>query len=193
MPLPPAPATLRAGLDALHASFLARRNAFASLASTAFAGVADAIAAVQALLPISAWDADPWDDTAYGDRAIAFAQDVWTALSGQAAAITGRSTATQAQLDAHDAATTPSGRVSALTAGAKALLGDAFQVIPEFGVSSAQGDAWASSLADATSGGALLSYLTGTVGIARPVEEWLRRPSTGPVGDAWDRADRHAR
>ena len=173
VPLPPLASTLRGDLDTLHAAFVARRDAFAAVPGTAFATVAAALAAVQGLLPITAFDPDPWDVEAFGDRAVAFVQDLRTALGGQGAAIADRSAATQAQLDAHDAAATAPARVDALTAAARALFGDAFVLIPEFGVGADQGDAWAASLAEAVPGGALLQYLTGTAGIPRPVQEWL--------------------
>ena len=92
-------------------------------------------------------------------------------LTSQAAEITARGDRHAAQL-AHDAATTACGEVGALQAGAKALFGDEFVVVPEFGLARAQGDEWAVAVT-ASAGGALLSYLTGTAGIERPVEEWM--------------------
>ncbi len=168
-PLPATPATLRADIVAMHASFVARRDAFAALPSTNFASFSAALAAVQALLPVSAWESDPWDVEAFGDRAVAFVQDLQAALTVQQTAIDARRAATQAQLDAHDAASTAADQAAALQAGAKALLGDSFVLIPEFTLTTDQGAAWASSLADA----GLLSYLTGTEGIDHPVSEWL--------------------
>ena len=172
-PLPPLASTLRSDIDTMRTAFVNRRNAFAALGTTSLPTFSAALAAVQALMPISAWDADPWDVEVFGDRSVAFVEDLQTALTVQQTAVDARRTAAQAQLDAHDTASTPAAKVTALRAGAKALLGDSFELIPEFTLAVEQGTPWASSLSDAVPGGPLLSYLTTTAGIDRPVPEWL--------------------
>ena len=172
-PLPALPATLRADLDGMRAAFVAKRDALAAIPGTGYATFGDALTAVEALLPVSAFDPVPWDVTAFGDRAVAFAQDLFTVLTGQGAAIDARRTATQAQLDVHDAATSAPAQVQALQDAASALLGDSFVLIPEFAISDSQGTQWANSLAAAAPGGPLLQYLTTTAGIDRPVQEWF--------------------
>jgi hypothetical protein len=172
-PLPALPAALRVDLDGMRAAFVAKRDAFAAIPGTGYATFGDALTAVEGLLPVSAFDPVPWDVTAFGDRAVAFAQDLFAVLTGQATAIDARRTATQAQLDVHDAATSAAAQVQALQDAARALLGDSFALIPEFAISDSQGTQWASSLAAAAPGGALLQYLTMTAGIDRPVQEWF--------------------
>jgi hypothetical protein len=83
MPLPALASTLRGDLDTLHAAFVARRDAFAALPGTAFASVSAALAAVQGLLPITAFDPEPWDVETFGDRAVALVQDLRTASLGR--------------------------------------------------------------------------------------------------------------
>ena len=65
--------------------------------------------------------------------------------------------------------------------GAKALFGDAFLLIPEFGLPAAQARAWASPPAEGTRRRAA-EYLTSTAGIARPVQEWPAGAGPGPPG-----------
>lgn len=62
--------------------------------------------------------------------------------------------------------------MQALQAAAKALLGESFTPIPEFAATSTQGTEWEAALA-ASSSGELLRYLTETLKIERPVQEWL--------------------
>ena len=110
-----------------------------------------------------------------------------TVLAGQRTAIGGRSDATQIRLDAHDQpGATPAAQVDALQAGAKALLGDSFTLVPEFALPAAQATEWAQAVA-ASSGGALLDYLIHTAGIDHPVEEWLfGLARTRPMMHAWE-------
>ena len=69
-----------------------------------------------------------------GDRAVTFAGDLASGLTGLQAAIDARSKAAKAQLDAAAAAAS-SDQVDALTAAAKALLGTDFQIYPEWTMS----------------------------------------------------------
>ena len=62
--------------------------------------------------------------------------------------------------------------MTSLTAAAKALFGDDFQVIPEFKLSSAQGAEWLNALQASSSGG-LFKYLNTTLNIEFPVDEWF--------------------
>jgi hypothetical protein len=172
-PLPPLPATLRSDLDPRRKAFAERLDAFRAVTATGYTRFSDALAAVQALLPVSDFDPVPWDVDALEDRAVAFAQDLLTSLSGHKAAIDERLSATQAQLDAFDAAASSPAQAQALQAAASALLGDSFKLVPEFTVDGGLGGEWASALADAAPGGTLLRHLTAEAGIDRPVAEWL--------------------
>jgi hypothetical protein len=185
-PLPAAPATLRSQLDGERTSFAARRDQFAaalSMGGTTFKPFLDA---VTALLPVTQWDSQPFDVGGYTDRAVVLATDLASNLSGQQSAVDQRRTGVQAALDAHDAAGTGVAQVAALQAGAKVLLGDDFVAIPEFGLSAAQGDEWANAVG-ASTGGALLSYLRITLGVDRPVDEWLYGVArVRPMMRAWE-------
>jgi hypothetical protein len=185
-PLPASPATFRAQLDSERASFAARRDQFAAVLSMSGTTFKPFLDAVSALLPVTQWDSQPFDVSAYTDRAVVFATDLAGNLSGQQTAVDQRRQSVQAALDGHDAAGTAAAQVAALQSGAKALLGDDFVTIPEFGLSASQGDDWANAIA-ASTGGALLTYLETTLNIDRPVEEWLYGVArVRPMMRAWE-------
>ena len=52
------------------------------------------------------------------------------------------------------------------------MLGDDFQIVPEFTVSTAQGGEWANAV-NASDSNALFTYLKTTLKIDFPVDEWL--------------------
>src|SRR5262249_19900589 len=80
--------------------------------------------------------------------------------------------ASQESLDDHTTATSAVARVAALTAVAKALLGDDFVVIPRFTLIAGQGTEVEKALNNSNSG-ALLDYVTNTLRIDFPVDTWL--------------------
>jgi hypothetical protein len=171
-PRPSTPAALRTALDTKRAAFVARRDQFQAIVDAAGSSFATALANVKALLPISDFDAQPFDLAPFEDRAIVFATDLVTNLKGHLAEIDKRSAVVQDQLTAHDKAASASARVQALKTAAQGLFGADFPVIPEFELSAAQGDEWANALS-ASTGGALLQYLKSTAKVDFPVDEWL--------------------
>jgi hypothetical protein len=184
--LPAAPGTLRTTLDARRAAFATRRDQFAAMSSAPSASFTTTLAGLNAILPISAFDAKPFDLTAFGDRAVVLAQDLASNLKGHGAAVDARRTATQTQLDAYAAATSAAAQVQALQAAAQAVLGDDFRIVPEFGLSSVQADEWANAVA-ASTGGTLLAYLATAQNIDRPVDEWLCGAArVRPMLHAWE-------
>jgi hypothetical protein len=170
-PLPPLPATMRAALNAKRAAFAARRDQFAAIAAANVGSFATALANAKAIATADL-DPQPLVVADLEDRAIVIADDLAASITGHAAAIDQRRKAAQAQLDAHDAAASASARADALTAAAKALFGDDFRVYPEFAPSAAQADEWDGAYT-ASTGGALTAYLTGTLNVDAPVDEWL--------------------
>jgi hypothetical protein len=171
-PAPPDADSLRALLDTKKLAFVTRRNLFAGVPTSTGMRLADFLDPVAALLPVTAFDTQPFDLTAFGDRAVRLAQDLVRVFSGHRATIDGRADTIQKQLQAHDAAGSPDAQVQALQNAAQALLGDDFRIIPEFAPAPAQADEWANALAQST-GGTLLAYLTTTADIDFPVAEWL--------------------
>ncbi len=171
-PLPATPAALRAALNAKRTAFVDHRNQFQALLGSTDSSFSTLLASVKALLPISDFDTQPFDVTPFEDRALVFASDLATNLQGHLAEINKRRKATQDQLDIYDATASSATRVQALQTAAQAMFGTDFKLIPEFELAANQGDEWANAL-NASTSGALLQYLTETVKIDFPVDEWL--------------------
>ena len=171
-PLPLDPADLRDALDDKRKAFDDRRKDLADVADGAAAGLADLLADVELLLPLTAFDGEPFSLTELEDRIVAFAAELATAIASVRAEVKRRSAAAQDQLDAHDAAGAAPARVDALVQGARALLGEDFRIVPEFTVAAAQGDDWEAALA-ASTGGELFQYLDDETEIDFPIDEWL--------------------
>jgi hypothetical protein len=185
-PRPATPGLLRTALDGQRAAFVARVSQFAAVLSTTSTAFSAILAELTALLPVTDIDSAGFDVTSLGDRAVLLAENLSASLASQLAQITIRSTAAQAQLDAHDAATTASAAVGALVSAAAALLGEDFGVVPQFTLTQAQADEWASAVA-ASAGGELLEYLVNTEGIALPVDEWMYGAArVRPMVKAWE-------
>ena len=170
-PPPATPAALRALLDTKRSDFLTRRNGFAGVLTSAGTTFTGFLAAATALTPIAQFDRAPFDLAPFGDRAVVMAEDLAANLNGHLTAINKRRDATKKSLDDAAAATSQVAQVAAVEAAAKALLGDEFRIVPEFGLTTAQADEWANAVSQST-GGALLNYLT-TSGVDLPVAEWL--------------------
>jgi hypothetical protein len=184
--LPATPAQLRTDLNAKRATFAGSLTQFTAVrdtASTSFSGV---LAQLSALLPVTGLDPAGFDVTALGDRAVLLAQDLSAAVTSQLAQATARGTATQAQLDRHDAAASAAEACAALQAAAAALLGEDFTIVPEFRPPQAQAAEWANAVTASTSG-ELLGYLANTVGLEFPVEEWMYGAArVRPMVKAWE-------
>jgi hypothetical protein len=183
-PLPATPAEQRASLNNKRAAFAARRDEFAAVHASPDPSFANLVTAIEALLPVGAFDSQPFDISSSYDRAVLVLEDLTAKLSAQRAAIDVRRVATQAQVDAHDAAASAAARVQALQDGAQALLGEEFRIVPEFTLSTAQGDEWANAVGSSDS---LLDYLTNTAKLDFPVDEWLHGAArTRPMVRAWE-------
>ncbi len=165
--LPPTPATLRAQLNSMRADFDNKLLALQTFLGTAFPTFAAAYTAIQAAPAISTFDSTPFEIAGFGDSAVEFAKRLVANMNGQQQPISDRVKATSDQLLAYDNAPAGPAKVAALQAAAKALLGEAFVLIPDFSLAAAQGNEWAQSLA-----APLLDYLKTTVGIDRPVADW---------------------
>jgi hypothetical protein len=170
-PLPANPATMRTALDAKRATFAARLAQFQAVLSAGTTSFATALSNAQSIAT-SDLDSQAFDLSSFEDRAVVFATDLVTNLTGHQTEIQKRSADVQAQLIAYAAAAAATDQVTALGAAAQALLGSDFRIYPEFTLSATQGDEWAIAMA-ASTGGTLLQYLTTTAKIDFPVDEWL--------------------
>lgn len=123
-------------------------------------------------LSTSEFDTETFDVSPFGDRAITITQDISRALSSQLAVAKKRIADVNGHLSDATSAASQADKTMALTAAAKALLGDDFQIIPEFTVSGAQGTEWANAV-NASNSGDLFDYLRTTLKIDFPADEWL--------------------
>jgi hypothetical protein len=170
-PLPATPALLRAQLPAKGAALQNRLSQFQAIQSSAASSFANLISSTTAL-STTEFDSQPFDVSAIGDRAVTITEDISRALTSQLSVAKTRIAAVNAHLADAAAAASVTDQVTALTAAAKALLGDDFQIIPEFTVSAAQGTEWANAINASTSGD-LFTYLKTTQKIDFPVDEWF--------------------
>lgn len=185
-PPPTTPAALRLALPAQRVALQTKRDDFHGVAIADHASLVDALNAVRARLPIDTFDLVPFDLTPIEDHIATFAADLSRTVSSQQHALKQRRDAVQAELDTYAAATTAPAQVQALQAAAKALLGESFVLVPEFAYSAHQGAELANAVAAGKSG-ALLAYLTGTLAIPHPVDEWLAGAArVRPALHAWE-------
>lgn len=170
-PLLATPALQRAALPAKGTALQNRLAQFQAIQSSAGNSFANLLSATTAL-STAEFDAQPFDVSPIGDRAITITQDISRALTSQLSVAKTRIAAVNANLADATAAASATDQVTALTAAAKALLGDDFQIIPEFTVSAAQGAEWANAINASTSGD-LFTYLKTTLQIDFPIDEWF--------------------
>ncbi len=170
-PLPATPALLRAALNGKAGTFAARLAQVITVQTSAGTSFTTFLAAASAIATADL-DAQPFDLTAFGNRAVTFAGDLFHNLTGLRAEVVKRGAAAQLHLDVAAAADSSSASAAELEAAAKALLGPDFKIYPECSLSSAQGQEWANALAYSNSG-ALTQYLTATAKVDFPVDEWL--------------------
>ncbi len=186
-PLPATPAQLRFDLNAKGTAFQNQRTNFANLligSGTSFVTLFNSVAA----LSTAEFDSQPFDITQFGDRAIIVSEDVARILSGQFTAITARTGDVDKQLTAAASAASSSDQVQALQLAAKSLLGDDFQLVPEFTLSTAQAGEWANAIS-AFNSGKLLDFLKNDQQIDFPVDEWMYSAArVRPMLHCWESA-----
>jgi hypothetical protein len=170
-PLPATPLLLRSALPAKATAMQTRLAQFQAIQSGAGTSFASLFASISGL-STAEFDSQPFDISSIGDDAITVTEDISRILTGQLSVANARITAVNAQLTTAASAASPADQVSALTAAAKALLGDDFQIIPEFAVSAAQGSEWANAV-NASNSGDMFTYLKTTLQIDFPVDEWF--------------------
>jgi hypothetical protein len=170
-PLPPTPADFKTALLAKRTDFVNRRNDFNTVLSTSTTQLSTLLGSIEAL-PVSDFDAVEFKLDDAKDRIVLFASDLMSMARSLADNIEIKLNAAQEQLDAHDNASQAAARVEALQQAAKILLGEDFQLIPEFALSPEQGDEWEKAIND-SGDEKLLRHQTQTLKNDFPVDEWL--------------------
>jgi hypothetical protein len=172
-PLPADADAFRATLLGLRTTFAARRQSFLDILSTTRSKASDLLDDTRILLPVTDIDPTPLTLDDEETATIVFVQETQAVLTTVMADIDGRLAASQAALAASAAAINAPASVKALQDAAKALFGEHFVVLPEFGLKTAQAAEMEAALADGADGGPLLSYLQTSAGVDLPVEEWF--------------------
>jgi hypothetical protein len=171
---PALPADFRAHIATVTLpAFIAKRDDLDALRLINATGIAPLIAQAEALLPLSAFDAEELDITGKVDGVITLAQTMLGLIEAVTQDIAGRLARSLAAFGTHDGATTAQARLSALEEAAKAMLGDDFKIVPHFALAPAVateiGNAHAASLSDAPF--AHLAALPEPIDF--PVDHWL--------------------
>lgn len=184
-PLPATPAMLLATVNAKGATFSSRLNDFKSVLATTDPSFANLLSAITSL-SVSQFDSQPFDFSAFPQRAVTVTQDIARALSVVSSALQDETTKVSAQLTAYDAAASDSDKVKAFQTAAQIIFGEDFQTVPEFAVSSAQAGEWTNAYSYSAAGD-LLTYLKGTLHIDFPVDEWMYGVArVRPMARTWE-------
>jgi hypothetical protein len=137
---------------------------------------------------VKEFDAQAFDVSSFGDRAVTITQDIFRILTGQSAQIQTRLDSVTKQLALSDSAASSTAQVTALQAAAKALFGDDFQIVPEFTASPTQAAEWDNAVNQSTSG-SLFTYLKTNLKVDFPVDEWMYGTArVRPVLQTWESA-----
>ncbi len=173
-PLPPQPATFRKTVVGKRTPFATRLNLLRTkVLKTTVATLVNLLAQLRPLLPVTQFDLEDIS-LEQTDRDVAlFAADLATRANSLAADVDSRTKPVDALVAEQANASDPAQRVDLLTRAAKALLGDDFPIVPEFGIAAARGNEWSNALT-ASRNGDLLKFLTDAPNQAPfPVDTWL--------------------
>jgi hypothetical protein len=169
MPLPATPNDYRIILMNKRGAFMSRLSLFQGILSTTTNSLATLLGEVKALLPVADFDLVGLELGEIEDQILAFVSDIMNRAKSVAAEMNNRMIAAQAQLDIHDGAARATVCADALQQAARILLGEDFQIIPEFEIVPEQAEEWGKAL-NAGQSGELLSHLTNT---DFPMDDWL--------------------
>ena len=159
--------TKRAALAAQRDSFVALRTAAATLS-----GLHNSIGAATAV--IATLDPAEVKLAEHTKQIVVLAQDMARRAVPLIADITARLARVQSQLDAADAEASGKKKAEILTGTAKLLLGENFQIIPDFRLPAMQADEWGNAWGPGpTADQAMLDYLQTDLGRRFPVDDWF--------------------
>ena len=175
---PPAVAVFRTNLTTVkQPAFVAKRTQLDGVKNSTRTSLRLLLSDVSAVLPISDFDSEPVTLTSHEDEIIRFAEDVSRVAGVVIAELKRRLAAVVPLFAEHDSSAVATTRLRALEGVATTLLGEGFRIIPEFPLSSAQGDELDKAL-NASTVGPLFDYLTNPPEPERdpldfPVDTWM--------------------
>ena len=174
-PLPGQPDDFRDDLvGTQRVAFLTQRDSLAMLhgSATTLSGLHDGI---EASKPVNAG----FDQVEVGiaeqmTQIIVLAEDMANRATSLITDITARLAAVQTRLDVHDAVAEGKKKVEALTTAVKLLLGEDFQIVPDFALPAAQADEWSNAWGPGpTADRTIFGYLETDLGRRFPVDDWF--------------------
>ena len=163
-------AQLLTAVQAKAALMRTRQQGFANLKKNTQTTITAFFGAFQALLPITAFDSKPTDDSQVQARIVNFAADVQSRMRQLSVDLDQRATALNDKLTEHDGAASPEKKVEALTEAARSVLGAEFVLVPAFSVPEKQGQEWANAYDDRAK---LLDFQKTDKLNPEPVDDWL--------------------
>lgn len=162
-PLPATPDLMRNDLVGVRrVAFVNRRDQIQALRNTTATGVFDLMSAFGALLPLAAFDAEPFTLEENESEIIRASEELARVLATVLAEIERRQGGATAALADHAAASSELERTRALESCAIALFGDGFRLFPEFGVEATLGTEVENAVAASRSGELFQSLVTPT-------------------------------
>jgi hypothetical protein len=171
----PTPASngYRLALNQRRNDFIAKRGALRGLVDNARPTLTQLMADAQAQLPLTDFDAEPFDLTADTDEVNRFRRSLTDSVTRLSTDLTARLSTVDGVLAQHDAASATE-RVRLLQQAAKLLFGEDFQLIPAITLPPAAAAELANAWQHSTSGD-LTRHLLDPAGADRdfPVEDWL--------------------
>jgi hypothetical protein len=167
-PVPTAAAAYRAAVEAQRDAFADLTTRFEALAGTTTSLTA-ALDEVAALLPVDAFDSEPFPISAIEDQTIDLCRLALGLLQAAAGQVEHRLAACEAQLAAHDLAPPGRPQVESLAAAVTAALGPDALFVPEFDLPPSLAGEWSAAIRWRRTGG-LLGALADR---PFPVDDWL--------------------
>ncbi|MGW1992768.1 hypothetical protein [Embleya sp. NPDC001921] len=169
-PRPSTPAKLRTTVGTRRSAFDSRLQGLKRVARTTKTTLSTLLAEVRALLPLSAFDPVGLDLTPAEDRVVVLGRDLLDRAQALQVDVTGRLTAADKALTAHDQAATDPERVRAATEALVAMLGEDVLVVPEFTPPDQLAQDWKKARTDSTK---LVQHLVDDFGRDFPVDDWV--------------------
>lgn len=163
-------AQLQAALQPKVLAFQNRHDALLAIAGTGATTVAGVLAALQALLPLTAFEVEQTLLTEEEGQLVVAAQDLRARVAQLIEGIGKRIDALNARLGEHDAEADPEQRIRLLTEAARLVLGEQFVLAPTFGMGAQQGAEWTQAYAARAS---LLDYQRDVRANPFAVDDWL--------------------
>lgn len=170
---PTTAASYRLALNPRRAAFVAKSSALSGLVDTARPTLAQLLADTQAQLPLTTFDADPFDLTTDTEEVSRFRRSLADSVARLKADVTARVVEVDALLAQHDLAS-GTDRVRLLQQAAKLIFSEDFQLIPAITLPPAAAAELDKAWQHSTSGD-LTRHLSDPAGVDRdfPVDDWL--------------------